>query len=165
MAIPGYMYLTDNAGKKIQGSVTIKGREGSVEVISYDHEIFVPTDGNTGKLTGKRVHQPFIFLKEKDRSSTELQKAMSSGKTLQEVTLQEYAVNSAGQEEIYHTIVMTNVKIVRVKATMQNIKDPLFEKFNHMETVELRYEAIKWTFVDGHHEYEDTWNERGDKAA
>ena len=33
MAIPVYLWLEDDAGRRINGSVDIKDREGSIEVI------------------------------------------------------------------------------------------------------------------------------------
>ena len=58
MAIPAYMWLKDDGGADIKGSVTVQGREGSVELVAFDHGVHIPTDGNTGKLTGTRVHKP-----------------------------------------------------------------------------------------------------------
>ncbi|WP_374625984.1 type VI secretion system tube protein TssD [Pandoraea sp.] len=165
MAIPGYMFLSDDAGKKIEGSVTVKGREGSVELVAYAHNVYIPTDGNTGKLTGTRVHKPYLLTKAKDRSSPELYKALTSGKTLQTVTIREYEIDGAGKEEEYFTTVMENVKVVSINAKMLDIKVPDYEKHNHLEEVELRYETIQWKYADGNIQHKDSWNERGGNAA
>ena len=56
MAIPAYMWLKDDGGSAIKGSVDVHGREDSVEIVEFQHNDRIPTDANTGKLTGTRVH-------------------------------------------------------------------------------------------------------------
>ena len=58
MAIPVYLWLQDDGGAEIKGSVGVQKREGSIEVVAQDHSVYIPTDNNTGKLTGTRVLQP-----------------------------------------------------------------------------------------------------------
>ena len=52
MAIPAYMWLKDDGGSAIKGSVDVNGREDSVEIVEFQHNVRIPTDANTGKLTG-----------------------------------------------------------------------------------------------------------------
>ena len=79
MAIPAYLWLKDDGGADIKGSVDVQGREGSIEVVALDHDVYIPTDNNTGKLTGTRTHKPFTFTKEIDASSPYLYKAVTTG--------------------------------------------------------------------------------------
>lgn len=69
MAIPVYLFLTDDGGAKITGSVDVYDREGSIEVTGFTHNLRLPTDALTGKITGKRNHAPIVFQKEIDSSS------------------------------------------------------------------------------------------------
>lgn len=39
MAIPPYLWLKDDGGADIKGSVDIQDREGSIEVLSFMHNI------------------------------------------------------------------------------------------------------------------------------
>lgn len=50
MAIPVYLWLKDDGGADIKGSVDVKDREGSIEVVAQEHNLYIPTDNNTGKL-------------------------------------------------------------------------------------------------------------------
>jgi len=145
MAIPAYLWLKDDGGADIKGSVDVQGREGSIEVVALDHDVYIPTDNNTGKLTGTRTHKPFTFTKEIDASSPYLYKAVT---------------NDAGQEVEYFNITLDNVKLVRVAPLMHDIKDPSREKHNHLERIEFRYEKITWTYKDGNIIHSDSWNER-----
>ncbi|EMV37915.1 hypothetical protein EC2872800_3149 [Escherichia coli 2872800] len=43
MAIPAYLWLKDDGGVDIKGSVDVQGREGSIEVVALDHDVYIPT--------------------------------------------------------------------------------------------------------------------------
>lgn len=165
MAIPVYLWLKDDGGADIKGSVDVKGREGSIEVVGQDHNLYIPTDNNTGKLTGTRVHTPFVFTKEVDASSPYLYKAVTTGRTLEGAEFKWYEINKAGQEVEYFNTKLKNVRVVKVASKMHDVKDPAKEKHNHLELVELRYEEITWTYKDGNIIHSDSWNERPSAAA
>lgn len=160
MAIPAYMWIKDDGGADIKGSVTVSGREGSVEVVAFEHGVAIPTDSNTGKLTGTRVHRPIVFTKETDASTPYLYKAVTSGQTLKSVELKWYRIDDAGKEKEYFNTRLENVKVVGVTPKMLDIKNPAYEKHNHLEDVELRYEKITWSYKDGNIIHADSWNER-----
>ena len=100
MAIPVYLWLKDDGGADIKGSVDVQDREGSIEVVAQEHNLYIPTDNNTGKLTGTRIHTPFLFTKEIDSSSPYLYKAVTTGQTLKSAEFKWYRINDAGQEII-----------------------------------------------------------------
>jgi len=160
MPIPAYLWLKDDGGAHIKGSVDVKNREGSIEVLSFSHGLLVPTDNNTGKITGTRVHAPLVIEKEFDSSSPYLYKAVSTGQTLKSAEIKWYKINDAGQEVEYFNTKLENVKVVKVNPLMHDIKDPAKEKHNHLEQIELRYEKITWTYKDGNIIHSDSWNER-----
>jgi len=160
MAIPAYMWIKDDGGADIKGSVTVNGREGSVEVVEFEHGVKIPTDNNTGKLTGTRVHAPITFTKETDASTPYLYKAVTSGQTLKSIEIKWYKIDDAGKEKEYFNTKLDNVKVVAVRPKMLDIKNPDYEKHNHLEEVELRYEQITWSYKDGNIIHKDTWNER-----
>ena len=85
MAIPGYMWIKDESGNEIKGTVTVSSREGSTEVLGFRHNIYIPSDRDTGVLTGTRKHDPYIVLKAFCNQTPILNKACASGKTLKEV--------------------------------------------------------------------------------
>ncbi len=47
---------------------------------------------------------------------------------------------------------------------MHDIKSPAFEKHNHLESIELRYEKITWSYKDGNIIHADSWNERASRV-
>ncbi|VTN33812.1 type VI secretion system effector [Klebsiella pneumoniae] len=124
MAIPVYLWLKDDGGADIKGSVDVQDREGSIEVVAQEHNLYIPTDNNTGKLTGTRIHTPFLFTKEIDSSSPYLYKAVTTGQTLKSAEFKWYRINDAGQEVEYFNTKLENVKVVKVNPLMHDIKTP-----------------------------------------
>lgn len=49
MAIPSYLWLKNDGGALIKGSVDVYDREHSIEITSCSHNLYIPTDNNTGK--------------------------------------------------------------------------------------------------------------------
>ena len=44
MPIPPYMWLKDDGGAHIKGSVDVQDREGSIEIIGLSHGLNLPVD-------------------------------------------------------------------------------------------------------------------------
>ena len=63
MAVPVHLWLKDDAGNLIRGSSDVAYREGSIELRGLTHNLSIPVDGTTGRLTGTRQHAPFLFEK------------------------------------------------------------------------------------------------------
>ncbi|MBN7121789.1 Hcp family T6SS protein CtsH1 [Erwinia billingiae] len=158
MAIPAYLWLKDDGGASIKGSVDVRDREGSIEVRGFTHNLSIPTDDNTGKLTGTRKHAAMLIEKEFDSSSPYLYKAVASGQTLKTAELKWYKINDAGQEAEYFKMLIEGVKIVSVTPVMHDITSVIGT--GHLESVQLRYEKITWKYCDGNIQFTDAWNER-----
>lgn len=158
MAVPVHLWLKDDGGALIRGSSDVKDREGSIELRGLTHNLSIPTDGATGKLTGTRKHAPFLFDKEIDSSSPYLYKAVATGQTLQSAELKFYHINYAGQEVEYFNVRLENVKVVSITPVVHDTRT--VTGTGHLESVQLRYEKITWLYKDGNIQYTDAWNER-----
>lgn len=158
MAIPAYLWLKDDGGAAIKGSVDVDKREGSIEVLSFMHGLSIPSDNQNGKLTGTRIHSEMEFEKEFDSSSPYLYKAVATGQTLESAEIKWYRINYAGQEEEYFNMLLEKVKVVSINPIMHNIK--VVQNMNHLESVTLRYEKITWKYCDGNVQFSDSWKIR-----
>ncbi len=69
MPIPPYMWLKDDDGADIKGSVDVQDRDGSIEIIGLSHGINLAADSANGKITGTRQHSPMMIEKEVDSST------------------------------------------------------------------------------------------------
>lgn len=160
MPIPPYMWLRDDGGADIKGSVDVQDREGSIEIIGFSHGLNLPVDSANGRITGTRSHSPMMIEKEFDSSSPYLYKAVATGQTLKSAEIRFYHINNAGQEVCYFSIILEGVKITGVNPGMPNTKLSGNSQINHMESVSLQYNKITWRYVDGNVQYTDDWNVR-----
>ncbi len=156
MSNPAYLFLTDENGSPMVGPCLVSGREGAIELKSFTHNVNIPVDGNTGRLTGTRINMPVMFQKEFDRVTPLLFRALSMGKTLQSATIKMYQINQAGLEQEYFNIFLENVKITSITPDLY----PGANTGTHLETVLIRYEKITWKHCVGNIIYSDSWNER-----
>ncbi len=74
---------------------------------------------------------------------------------MKKATIKMYRILEAGIEVEYFNIILENVKITTVSRYLA----PNSISSTHLETLEMRYEAITWKYVDGNVIYRDTWNE------
>ena len=160
MAIPGYMWLKDDRNNTIQGIAKVEGREGSSEVLGFRHNIYIPSDSDTGELMGTRKHDPFVVVKGFCSASPILYKACCSGKSLNEVLIKWYRINSAGGEEEYFRHTLSRAKVVAVRPMVDNVKDKSKQTYGHLEEIHFRYEKIQWSYLDGNINTEDQWTEK-----
>lgn len=164
MAIPVYLWLTNDAGNQVKGSVDLHGREGSIEIVELMHNVELPIDDKTGKITSKRQHGDYALIKELDCASPYLYQGVSSGRKFKQAVLKFYRVNYNGQEEEYFRVTMNNVRINEIEPFMFDIKNPVFEKHNHLEALYLAYEKITWHYLDGNIIHSDLWNDNEETA-
>jgi len=153
------MWMKDDAGSDVKGSVDVAGREGSVEVLEFNHQVRIPTDPDTGRLTGTRKHEAITLVKAFDASTPYLYKAVCEGQTYKEVEIKWYKIDDTGTETEYFNHKLEGVKVCSVKPIMYNVKDPSKERYEHLEEVQMRYQKITWTFVDGNLQASDAWKE------
>lgn len=157
MPVPGYAEIKDSEGNAIEGSVQVAGREGMCEVMEFDHNVRIPTDQQSGDLTGVRQHQPATIVKPYDKASPLLFDALCNGESLQEVIIHWYKIDKTGSEVEYFTHTLEEAKISDMQSFMPNTKDPTKEQFTHMEKVSILYGKITWLYQDGNVEYTDSW--------
>src|SRR6266404_1793228 len=87
MALNAYLKLKGQKSGEIKGSVTQKGREGSIMVIAVSHDVISPRDAASGLPTGKRMHKPFVITKELDTSSPLLYNILVTNENITEWVL------------------------------------------------------------------------------
>ena len=159
MASPAYVTFTDEQGQQIKASVQIKGRENTAEGHAFDYSVTIPSDKNSGQLTAVRQHHNVVLTKTFDSASPVLFDACCRGKTLQCVKLDWYRINDKGEEDLYFTHTLSDVKVVAVRQVMLHVKDPHNDAFNHQEEVSLRFKKIELNYPDGNIKAADDWTE------
>ncbi len=157
MALSGYLTLTGTRYGPIAGSVTQKGREESIEVISFSHEIVAPRDPASGRPTGKRMHKPMTITKPVDRASPILHAVLTSNENLTDVTLRIFRPNPAGVERHAFTVRMMNATIAAMNFRLLNSRQARYAKVPEIEDVSFVYQRIEWLWLEGNIGADDDW--------
>jgi type VI secretion system secreted protein Hcp len=157
MPMPAHMTLKGEKQGAIDGDCTMKGREKTILVEAFDHEIHIPHDIQTGLSAGKRVHGAFKVVKEFDRATPMICQALCTGEHMKDVTLKFYRVSKSGTEEQYFTIVLEDAIVVSVRPWMPNCLDKSMGSFGHMEEVSFTYRRISWRNEAAKTEAQDDW--------
>ena len=160
MAIPVYLFLYDEGGSIVKGSVDVLGREGSIEVLELMQTVTMPVDHLTGKVTGKRVHTPYAFEKVVDCATPYLYQSLTSGKVFKKAEFVFYKINYSGHEEAYFKTILENVRVQGINSFLLDSKDPRWEKHTHHEYIDISYEEIIWHYLDGNIIHSDSWKKR-----
>ncbi|NEG61033.1 type VI secretion system tube protein Hcp [Pantoea agglomerans] len=153
-----YIFLTDDGGAIIRGYSDVIDREGSIELRGLQHNLMIPTDPMTGKVTGTRQHSPFQFSKELNSALPYLFKVAATGQTLKSAEFLFYHINDAGQEVEYYRISLENEKVISVSPVMYDTRGCPGK--GHMEEVALNYEKITHLYKDDNLLPHDAWNEQ-----
>ncbi|QWA88371.1 Hcp family type VI secretion system effector [Klebsiella michiganensis] len=156
MSTPAHLWLEDENGSPIVGSCLMPLRLGSIELKSFSHGVTIPVDPSWGKLTGTRVHRPITIVKEFDQTTPLLYRAVCEGRTMKKATIKMYRILESGIEAEYFNIILENVKFTTVAPFLS----PNGMSSTHLETLELRYEAITWKYTEGNIVYRYSWNDR-----
>jgi type VI secretion system secreted protein Hcp len=165
MALNAYLTLKGQKQGAINGSVVQKGREGSILVHAFNHEVVSPRDASSGLATGKRMHKPFTITKDIDKSSPLLWNVLVTNENLAAWTLHCWTPSIAsavgsGVEKQSYTITLTNANIASIREMMPDNQNPTLQNLSLREEITFTYQKISWTWVDGGITAQDDWESR-----
>jgi type VI secretion system secreted protein Hcp len=139
------------------GPITGEGREGSVMVLGFEHEIVSPRDPASGQATGRRQHKPVRIVKPIDKSSPLLYRALATNEVLPTVEFRFRRPTDKGAA-VYYTVTLTNASISSVRQWKPNTRDLSADRAGDLEEVSFIYRTITWRYEDGGIEHTDTWS-------
>jgi len=157
MALNAHLKIVAEKQGAILGSVTQKGREGSIQVIAAMHEIVSPRDPASGRPTGKRVHKPFVVTKVLDRSSPLLYSVLCNNENIKSFELQFYTPDKTGIERQHYTVRLENANISSIIFRMPNTRNKIASQLPEREEVAFTYQKIVWTWNEGGISADDDW--------
>jgi len=157
MALNAYLRLAGETQGDILGSVTQAGREDSIMVVAYDHQVISPRDAASGLPTGRRQHMPLVITKEIDKSTPLLAYSLTNNENIVVFELQFWQPSTTGAENQFYTVKLYNASISSIKQEMLNNKYPENMQHKEREKVAFCYQKIEWIFVDGGITAEDDW--------
>lgn len=165
MALNAYLKVNGQKSGQVKGSVTQKGREGTMMIVGFHHEIISPRDPASGLPTGARMHKPIVLLKEIDKASPVLYNILCTNENIKEAEIQFWtpqlkAATGVGSEVQHYTIKLTNANIASIKEFSENNKVPGNMPMPLLEEVALTYQKIEWVWTDGGIMAVDDWEAR-----
>jgi type VI secretion system secreted protein Hcp len=144
MASGAYLRLKGQKQGQIQGGVTQKGREGTIEVHSWTWNLESPRDAATGLATGRVIAGEFFITKEKDKSSPLLLQALASNENLTEWELKLYDPLFSGAEENSFTWKLTNANISSIRTS--GLAPPPSGSWGDPEEIAFAFQKLEVTF-------------------
>jgi type VI secretion system secreted protein Hcp len=159
MAVNAYLTLQGQQQGLIRGPITDKGREKSIELLSFSNLIARPRDSASGLSTGPRQHRPISIVKEIDMTSTALRSAFVANEQLVSWALQFWtvgAVDPVMDTEIY-TIRLINANIASIREFLVESEDAANNGLPLREEITFTYQKIEWTWANGETTAEDEW--------
>jgi len=157
VALNAYLRLTGETQGEIKGSVTQAGREDSIEINGFNHEVISPRDAASGLPTGKRQHKPIVVTKPIDRATPLLMSVLTNNENITGWRLDFWRPSRSGREFQYYTIELVNASIVDIRQEMLNNKYPENMALEVREHCAFTYQKIIWIWQDGGITAEDDW--------
>jgi type VI secretion system secreted protein Hcp len=157
-----YATMTGQKTGKINGSVTQKGREGSIQVSYLQQKRVSPRDAASGLPTGKRQHEPLVIRKSLDKSTPLLQNVLSNNETLTSAQFKFWRQTSGPTgtvEQQHFQIDLQNANVASYNLYHPDSLDTgaASTTVETQEELTFTYQKITWTWLDGGITAEDDW--------
>jgi len=141
----------------IDGEVTLKGREGQIEVFAFNHEVAAPFDATSGQASGKRSHSPVKVVTRISKATPLIAQALGNNQVIPKIEIFFWNTSPNGIEQNYFKITIENCRVASRRLWSPNKLDPSTATYIPLEELAFVYQKITWTYVSGGVEYQDTW--------
>jgi type VI secretion system secreted protein Hcp len=148
-----------NQGTLTSACCQMEGREDTVILYQLNHMIEQPRDKHTGRATGKRVHNPFVVLKEIDKATPLLMQALVTNELLN-VKFEFYRPDPEGDgtEEQFYMIELEGANLISFSGELPNTLGKETSAYPPLETLQLAYRKIIVTYQTDGVSAEDDWH-------
>jgi type VI secretion system secreted protein Hcp len=158
VALNAYLRMAGQIQGAIKGSVTIRGREGTIRVTAADHAVTTPRDAASGLATGKRQHGQYTITKDLDASTPRLYSAWARNEAFTTWELLFFEPTATGVEVQHYTVRLTGAAIAKIRFEMPDVLDPAGVKLPLRETISFTYGKIEWLWTAGAVTATDSWS-------
>jgi type VI secretion system secreted protein Hcp len=126
--------------------------------VRFVSEASSPRDVATGQASGKRTHKPILITKEWGAASPQLFQALVTNENLKSVLFEFVKTNAQGEEEIYHTIKLTNAAVSNIKSYL-DLTDTTGDPYDahELEDVSFVFQKIEMENKEGKTQAVDSW--------
>lgn len=159
-AMAGIVYLKLTA--KSQGVIEGKSvnpdfsRENAIECTAFRINITKPHDRNTGLSTGRRYYEPITFVKDIDKATPRIARALVTNEEITEAEFRFFdSIN--GAETLVYTVTTQKGTITSQRQFVSDTIDPALATRPPEEEVGLVFQSITGTWADGNIAWADNW--------
>lgn len=147
MAYEFYVSIEGTKQGKFKGESIRENHKDKIAGIGFTYECLSPRDANTGQASGKRQHKPVSFLKEWGAASPQIFQALCTNEVLKKVLFEFVHTTPEGEEEVYHTVTLTNATVSSLHQFVNNQAEDgrgkvVFDT-REMEQVALTFQKIE----------------------
>ena len=145
----GYMTLEGESQGKIEGGCTRTGDDfkNTIQIWEMEHKIGVDYDRFSHSAKGETEHEAIVLIKEWDKASPKLHRAMVTGEHLKNVQIKWFRSDSKGNYVHFYTHAMEDAHIVELTAKLKDHPEKDFPA--HVEEVKIAYRKMTWTWKYG----------------
>lgn len=144
-------YVTIKGAK--QGTFAGDGSGGKnkdrIAMFSFEFELQSPRDAATGQASGKRQWKPIVITKEWGAATPQILTALATDEVLTSVLFEFIATAPQGQEQLDHSIQLTNASIADFRDTAQNVPPPLGTNLRALDQITFTFRKIEVTDKSG----------------
>ncbi len=147
-------------GNNIEGESTMASmdREGSIECVSYYHEVITPREDATGALTGRRQHHPITIVKRIDKSSPLMFKALCLNEPITKGRFRFFRrTGETGTEQHIYTVLIEKGYVAGIREESANVLYGDGESQPLLERVSFVFQDITKTYEIGGATHKDSW--------
>ena len=161
MAETVHLFLKAN-GADIKGdsTQTSLGRADSIECVSYVQNVNTAREAATGMATGRRQYDPVTILKRIDKATPLIAKALTQNQVIDGKFLF-FRPNPTGDgtTQQFYTVEISKGRVAHQKQSVEVNREAQLTDEAPLEEVSFTFHTIKWTYMDGGIEHQDTWSE------
>ena len=142
MAYEFYVSVEGTKQGKFKGeSVREKWKE-KIPGLALDWGIKSPRDIASGQASGKRQHYPVKFTKEWGAASPQFMTAVCTNEVLKKVLFEFIRTSKEGEEQIHHTIELTNATVSEQKSFIAMTKHEERTDVHELEEISFTYQKV-----------------------
>jgi type VI secretion system secreted protein Hcp len=146
MAVKGEILFKDAEGNDLEGPRP----NGSCAVVEFSQVIKLPFERSTGQVTGSRMYEPFMVMKEIDKLTPFMFQYCAQGQVFKSIVISLYEIAEAtGKETVYFKYTLTNARLVSVENLMPPAVDNIRLNVSHLERIFIVAESAEWEHVKG----------------
>jgi type VI secretion system secreted protein Hcp len=161
MAETVHLFLKAN-GTAIDGqsTQTSVGRDKSIECIEFEHEVDTAREAASGIATGRRTYRPLKIVKRIDKSTPLIAKALVTNQMIEGKFLF-FRPNPLGDgtTQQFYSVEIGQGRVASIKQFVPNTTADQHSAEHPLEEITFTFHTIKWTWVDGGVEHQDSWSQ------